>query len=118
MTVIPPFETVTPFIILHRARRPAPVDFQKPGRDWMFQCQHCGTVTPPRVSAETLVVETRARVYPFREKVAEIICLRHRTPKLETRDDPGGTGREIVREIRVCLPCKRTLQPSQTVPTP
>ena len=83
----------------------------------MFRCQHCGTVTPPRVSAETIVVKTRPRVYPYREKVAEIICLRHHRPKPETRDDPGGTGREIVREIRVCPPCKQSLQIGQTVPT-
>lgn len=83
----------------------------------MFRCQHCGTVTPPRVSAETVVVETRPRVYPFRKEVAEIICLRHPRPKLETRDDPGGTGWEIVRAIRVCPPCKRALCPDPTVST-
>jgi len=84
----------------------------------MFRCQHCGAVTPPRVSAETIVVKIRPRVYPFRENVAEIICLRHHRPKLETRDDPGGTGWEIVREIRVCPSCKRSLQPGPVVPTP
>ena len=84
----------------------------------MFRCQHCGTVTPPRVSAETIVVEIRPRVYPFREKVAEVICLRHRRPKLETRDDPGGTGHEIVHEITVCPPCKRAIQPDPAVATP
>lgn len=30
--------------------------------------------------------------------------------KLVDFDDPGGVGREIVREIRVCPPCKQALQ--------
>ena len=79
----------------------------------MFRCQHCGTVTPPRVSAETIVVETRPTVYPFREDAHRITdCQHHRENrgKHEPHHDPGGTGREVVREIRVCPPCKQSLQ--------
>ena len=83
----------------------------------MFQCHHCGTVTPPRVSAETIVIETRPRVYPFREDAQEVVVWRHGARKIETRDDPGGTGWEIVREIRVCPPCKTSLQPDPVVST-
>jgi len=36
----------------------------------------------------------------------------------EHQDDPGGTGREIVREIRVCPPCKQALQLEPTASTP
>jgi hypothetical protein len=83
----------------------------------MFRCQHCGTVTPPRVSAETIVVKSRLQTYPFREDAHRITdCRRHRNPH-PVHDDPGGNGREIVREIRVCLPCKQSLQMGQTVPT-
>ena len=83
----------------------------------MFRCHHCGTVTPPRVSAETVVVETRPRVYPFRRKAHRELIWREILRKWEQRDDPGGTGWEIVREIRVCPPCKRALQPGPTTPT-
>jgi len=82
----------------------------------MSRCQHCGAVTPPRVSAETIVVETRPRVYPFREEAQEVVVWHHGKRKIEPRDDPGGTGREIAREIRVCPPCKRALQPDPTGP--
>ena len=84
----------------------------------MFRCQHCGTVTPPRVSAETVVVVTRLQTYPFREDAHRITdCRRHKNPH-PAHDDPGGTGSAIVREIRVCPPCKRALQPEPAAPTP
>ena len=73
----------------------------------MYRCQHCGTVTSPRVSVETVVVETRPRVYPFRKEAHREIVWKERLNRREKQDDPGGTGREIVREIRVCPPCKR-----------
>jgi hypothetical protein len=74
----------------------------------MFRCQQCGTVTPPHTSAELVAVETRPRVYPWREKAQREVRRNNRLWKAE-HDDPGGTGREIVREIRVCPPCKHTL---------
>ena len=84
----------------------------------MFRCQQCGAVTPPRVSTETIVVETRPRVYPFRAEAQEVVVWRNGSRKIETRDDLGGTGWEIVRELRVCPPCKQSLQPAPTPPTP
>lgn len=83
----------------------------------MFRCHHCGTVTPPRVSAETVVVETRPRIYPFRRKAHRELTWRESLRTWEKRDDPGGTGWEIVREVRVCPPCKGVLQPGPTTPT-
>jgi|tagenome__1003787_1003787.scaffolds.fasta_scaffold16804700_1 hypothetical protein len=74
----------------------------------MFRCQHCGTVTPPHTSAELVATETRPRIYPWREKAQRDVWRNNRLWKAE-HDDPGGLGREIVREIRVCPPCKRTL---------
>jgi hypothetical protein len=84
----------------------------------MFRCQHCNSVTPPHVSAETIVVETRPYVYPFREKAFPYEDKSHRRRKHIKRNDPGGTGSAIVREIRVCPPCKLALQPDLTTPTP
>jgi len=66
-------------------------------------------VTPPHTSAELVAVETRPRRYPPRRQVMREIVKNEITRKYEPADDPGGTGREIVREIRVCPPCKRTL---------
>jgi hypothetical protein len=78
---------------------------QKSGRDWMHRCQRCGTVTPPRMPTETVVVGTRPRAYPWREKAQREVWRNNRLWKAK-HDDPGGVGREIVREIRVCPPCK------------
>jgi hypothetical protein len=75
----------------------------------MFRCQHCGTVVPPRVSAERQVVETRPSVYPFRKEANTPKIQKGGTWKYEDRDDPGGVGREIAREIQVCPSCKRQL---------
>lgn len=84
----------------------------------MFRCHHCGTVTPPRVSAETIVVKTRPRVYPHRPYAQRELFRPEGLQRLVRRDDPGGTGWEIVREIRVCPPCKQALQPAPTGSTP
>jgi hypothetical protein len=72
--------------------RPASVDHQQPGRGWMFQCHHCGTVTPPRVSAETIVAKTRPRVNPPRRKAHREIVWKKPLQHFEKQDDPGGTG--------------------------
>ena len=84
----------------------------------MFRCQHCGTVTPPRVSAETIVVETRPSVYPPRRKANREIIWKKPLQRFEKQDDPGGTGHEIVREMSVCPPCKQALQPAPIASTP
>jgi hypothetical protein len=47
------------------------------------------------------VVETRRREYPFRSKANQF----RKDGKVEKTDDPGGVGREIVREILVCQAC-------------
>ncbi|MBI2894165.1 MAG: hypothetical protein HYY06_11490 [Deltaproteobacteria bacterium] len=57
----------------------------------------------PRSPSSRIVVETREARYPPRPKV-------HFVPPSEGGkgkwvDDPGGTGREIAREITVCPAC-------------
>lgn len=67
----------------------------------MYRCDRCGEVSPPRTPSLRKVVVTRAKSYPFRSKV-------NRTRikgKVRLCDDPGGRGREIVREITVCPDC-------------
>jgi hypothetical protein len=77
----------------------------------MFRCQACGNVVPPRVSAEIVTIETRPHIYPHRSRVMRETVKLQPSNKLVKRDDPGGAGREIVREIRVCPPCKGRLAP-------
>lgn len=64
----------------------------------MFDCGVCGTTTKPGEKAVHQVVETRAVVYPYRTAAHPI---RRDKPK----DDPGGKGIEIVREVLVCPRC-------------
>ena len=67
----------------------------------MYRCQICGGVVPAHSPAIRQVVETRRREYPFRSKANPF----RKDGKVEKTDDPGGVGREIVREILVCQAC-------------
>lgn len=62
----------------------------------MFTCGICTKHSKPGEKALHVVVETREKVYPERKSVNHFID-RNGIP--QTRDDPGGTGREIVREV-------------------
>ncbi|MBX3451357.1 MAG: hypothetical protein KF777_17450 [Planctomycetaceae bacterium] len=68
----------------------------------------CDAVSQPRQKAHRLTVETRPKIYPLRKEVH-----RHAWTDYERRyhsswlDDPGGRGRETVREIVVCQACQR-----------
>ena len=65
----------------------------------MFKCGKCGKVVPPGTRAQKLTVESREKVYPHRPKVFRV---RTEDQKSKWRDDSGGKGQEIVREITVC----------------
>ncbi len=60
----------------------------------MFICGNCHSVTKPRVTSQMATAEARDKRYPARHKVNR-----------NGSDDPGGYGREIVREVRVCPEC-------------
>lgn len=49
------------------------------------------------------VVETRVKSYPVREDANRVM----KRGKRVWVDDAGGEGREIVRELSVCLRCRR-----------
>ena len=71
----------------------------------MYICQLCGVQVPSGVHERKLVLETRVRSYPRREKVHTFSSHEECRAKRKHRkrvDDPGGVGREIVRELRVC----------------
>jgi hypothetical protein len=73
----------------------------------MFRCQFCQCVVPPRTPCHHLVLEWRPRKYPYRLRANVIVRKRapDKKPKKEYRDDPGGEGEEIVREVIVCPDC-------------
>jgi hypothetical protein len=67
----------------------------------MYQCQLCRKVVPPNTKAHHLIVESRFKRYPPRPKANHFTDQK----KSQWRDDPGGEGCEIVREILVCPDC-------------
>lgn len=71
----------------------------------MFRCDVCGSVAPSNTRCNRLVVETRLAEYPRRDRVYRKPRLRRRDAKDKWRPDPGGSGTEIVREVRACEPC-------------
>ena len=71
----------------------------------MYRCDLCQVVAPPKARSYPLVVRTRVKHYPEREKVNRRISLAKGRLKGELADDPGGVGREIVKELRVCAEC-------------
>lgn len=67
----------------------------------MYRCEICKEVVPPRTPAHRVVVETRPVQYPFRPEANVVVVKRKR----ETRNDPGGAGQEIAREVTACPRC-------------
>ena len=55
----------------------------------MYICEVCGTQTAPRVPCQIIPVKVREKTY---------------NPRLHA-NDPGGSGHEIVCEVRACPPC-------------
>jgi len=69
----------------------------------MYVCEVCASLIAPGTPQTKIVVETRSVEYPVRDKV-------HFRPgadggKGKWIDDPGGSGIEIVRELRACPSC-------------
>ena len=67
----------------------------------MFQCQICRRYASPGMRATRLVVERRNLNYPARKSAHEVTDPNKR-PKRSKKDDPGGMGWEVAREIVVC----------------
>ena len=64
-----------------------------------FRCSMCNKVSDPTAPAYRKVLETREKEYPARSQANRL------GPGIYT-DDPGGKGREIVREALVCESCQ------------
>lgn len=64
----------------------------------MYRCASCKKVTEPREKFNKVVLETQRITYPVRFK-AHILADGSR------KDDPGGVGTRIVREVGICDSC-------------
>ena len=51
------------------------------------------------------IVETRERQYPFRQDANSFVDSSSGMRKTVLRDDPGGKGWEIVKEVQACQAC-------------
>ena len=79
----------------------------------MFICQLCGGVVPPRTAAARVVVR-RPKQYPFRRE-ANVFYRPDGNEKVKEhrRDDPGGEGWEIAKELLACPDCAARCTPQR-----
>lgn len=70
----------------------------------MYRCELCGDVAKPGTAAIKRVVVTRRREYPPRTD-APTRKSRPGDRRRRAKGDPGGSGREIVREQLLCPTC-------------
>src|SRR6266511_3424962 len=78
---------------------------QRRGWKWMYRCELCGGIVPPRTPSFSVVVETREKRYPRRPMLYPPRKRSEWKDPEKWRDDPGGVGHEIVREARTCPAC-------------
>jgi hypothetical protein len=71
----------------------------------MFRCEICGSTVPAHTRAQRIVLETRPKRYPARPEVFRVVTWIAGKRKVTWKDDPGGIGDEIVREVLVCPAC-------------
>ncbi len=75
----------------------------------VYRCELCNRVSEPRQPAFKIVLETRPRSYPRRERVNACYKRFRYGTKFVHTDDPGGTGAERAREATVCAGCATRL---------
>ena len=82
----------------------------------MYRCELCRKIVLPRVRCVKLVVKTRLKKYAARKKANRFRRFEKTEKgwksKIKEVGDPGGVGREIVRELSVCQNCARSLKNS------
>jgi hypothetical protein len=69
----------------------------------MYRCEICKKVVPANTPSYLVVMDVRPATYARRLGANRFTKNR----KTEPRDDPGGSGFEIVRELRACPDCAR-----------
>lgn len=65
----------------------------------MFKCGICKQSSSAREKVRRVVVETRNAVYP---RIHDAHYYKDREGTWRKKDDPGGVGTEIVREMLIC----------------
>ena len=70
----------------------------------MYRCEQCGDVVGAGQAAIKMVVETRQREYPPRANPGGG-AGKNQGRSRRRRGDSGGSGREIVRELLLCVEC-------------
>ena len=72
----------------------------------MYRCEKCNEVAPAGARVVRVVAEQREASYPRRKDVFIVRMLKpNGRIKKVGQDDPGGHGRQIVRELKVCPGC-------------
>lgn len=69
----------------------------------MYRCAKCDRVTTARSSAHSVVSEIRIKEYPHRSNAIPVAGGKRR--KRAKRDDRGGRGWEVQKEVLVCTDC-------------
>jgi len=79
-----------------------------------YRCSHCNTI----VNGQMLKVVTswREKHYPWRPKAFPGMVLKRGQMKCSNKqadraDDPGGRGKEIAKEVGLCVKCAKPYQP-------
>lgn len=77
----------------------------------MFYCQNCSVLVASGVKSSRFVCESRIVKHPYRSKANLVIRFNDMGKRIEFLvDDPGGTGSQVTREMRVCPECARKLK--------
>lgn len=69
----------------------------------MFLCGICNKLSTRNEKAVRVVTETRTAVYPFRKDAHKYIQFSDK--KLVIKDDPGGAGQQVVKEVQAHERC-------------
>lgn len=80
----------------------------------MFRCEKCNSVVPPGTAAHSLIVQQRRKEYPTRTRDISGARGNFRTRTI----DRGGSGAEIVRELKVCPECAEQYSAAEAPPPP
>jgi hypothetical protein len=68
----------------------------------MYKCQNCSTLVSSNQSSYLFAIIKRKKQYSFRAEANTCIT---KDGKKKKPNDPGGSGYETVKEIRVCRKC-------------
>lgn len=76
----------------------------------VFRCPLCSRLSPAGTPAVRVPLETRPRTYRSRPNANRVVRLDAKGKrKVIHLDDPGGVGREAVREVIACPDCAARL---------